>query len=71
MSETKTKWHKWPDEKPPCRGTYLVTICVGDGEPYVISYHFDPECQDPLACFFDGTKILAWAELPDPYKPEE
>lgn len=64
-----TEWHKWDDENPPPRGSYLVTLSVNGGKPYVISYHFEPECKHPFACFFAGTKILAWAELPEPFRP--
>lgn len=62
-----TEWHKWDDEKPPRRGTYLVTLCINDGEPYVISANFDPADQKPWGYFFEGTKVLAWADLPEPY----
>lgn len=34
-----TEWHKWENDKPPRRGTYLVTLSVHDGKPYVISAH--------------------------------
>lgn len=65
-----TEWHKWDDEKPPRRGTYLVTLCINDGEPYVISANFDPTAPKPWGYFFEGTKVLAWADLPEPYRDD-
>lgn len=68
MSETKTVWHPFPDEQPPrekCR--YLVTT-----EEY-------PDWRNPshllvgtekwlLGTWNTPSRVIAWAELPEPYK---
>lgn len=28
MSETKVKWHRWPDEKPKRDNAYLCTLLI-------------------------------------------
>lgn len=67
-SETKTLWHPYPQEKPKQNSIYLITVKREDSIPFV--------CQD---VFNDYTKvfrferysmvekIIAWAELPEPY----
>ena len=75
MSENKVKWHPYPEEKPKYKKNYLVTIyCLDDeydeDDAYLttaIFYWFGD-------CFFDPFHpcwaVVAWAELPKPYKPE-
>lgn len=67
---TMTDWHKWPDEKPERQGSYLITVCVDVGVPYVIMASFNPGTDPhPWGLFVEDTKISAWAELPSPYHP--
>lgn len=60
VSETQTIWHKYPDEKPDEEGFYLTTF--RDGRVYRSGF------SDGGWCAFDA-KVIAWAELPEPYKP--
>ena len=84
MSETKTVWHPvrlvpfdpakhaelfedmptpeevWEGEMPSEEGEYLVTFKRG----YIGSDEFDMDCG------WLTDSVIAWAELPEPYKPE-
>lgn len=65
MSETKIVWHPYPKEKPKRVGDYLVTINrAPDGKEIAVRYF------DGAYFRFSSKKIEAWAELPEPYKPE-
>lgn len=67
MSENKVKWHPYPEENPKKSGDYLVYIRAGDKIFTYIAYWIDS-----IGIFeprFVG-RILAWAELPEPYKEE-
>lgn len=73
MSENKVIWHPYPQEKPKKEKPYLVTTkkcnssktIVGidtffiDWKDFVLEY--------PKPTFY---MVVAWAELPDPYKEE-
>ena len=67
MSETKTVWHPYPAETPPRKNTtYLVTQktqCEESGIRVTTARW--------CARTWQAVDILAWAELPEPYKPEE
>ena len=66
MSETRTVWHPFPKEKPPEPLTwYLVTLQERKGKRLYIDLW--------SGSFWLSTgirKIIAWAELPEPYKPD-
>ena len=64
MSENKAVWHRYPDERPKIGGWYNVTV-VTLGLIYVGLC----KCKDN-GRFKEGifSKVLACAELPDPYK---
>lgn len=63
----KVDWHPFPKEKPKKDGEYLVT-CVGIGGEFVEKLWW----QKKLKNFYNGisfwTNVIAWAELPKPYK---
>ena len=62
MSETKIVWHPYPQEKPKsARRFYLVT------SPDVISNGIDINYFTEFNRFVDK-RVIAWAELPEPYK---
>lgn len=64
MSENKVIWHPYPQEKPKrAREFYLVTTDV-------ISNDIDIDYFNQLNQFADKN-VIAWAELPEPYNPEE
>lgn len=59
---TKINWHSYPETKPKKDGTYLVTTLAGDVDTDAFQLgDFD----------FYMSEVIAWAELPEPYKPEE
>lgn len=64
MSETKTVWHPYPQEKPKEDGSYLITT-IYCHIPEVISENYE-NGEFNLDAF-----VVAWAELPEPYEEEE
>lgn len=60
-------WHKWPDKKPPELIELLVTHTTEKGELRIDKACFDPdEGWDGIIDMVGD--VLAWAELPEPYK---
>lgn len=64
MSETKMVWHPYPETSPDKDGEYLVTydderVCFDNYEDGYFEVAFYLECD-----------VLAWMEIPEPYKPE-
>lgn len=63
-----TKWHKYPEDKPKENGRYLVTqvkTSMEGGRKEVITCYYAGQFYQE-----DWTKIIAWAEMPEPYKEE-
>ena len=77
MSETKTKWHKYPKEKPPKSGKYLVTVileCMGklvttdtfyDYKEILENYY---RVGERYRWYYHNGEVTAWAELPEPFE---
>lgn len=77
---THVDWHPFPKEKPKDDGYYIVTI-----NPFLNSYPVvsdfwksmtvcDEDFSKTETVSFWGTygnQVLAWAELPEPYRPEK
>lgn len=70
MPETPTKketkyavieWHKYPEEKPPKEGLYLITLKFGNTKDVSMGY---------LTKDIYSNTLIAWAEMPEPYKEE-
>lgn len=64
MRETKTKWHKFPDNKPPKSGQYLITVFRNNRKEIDTAYWMS-------ARYWYGYKpnnVLAWAKLPMVYR---
>ena len=61
MREGKILWHKYPDEKPPKDGLFLITHKFGNKKEVAIAY---------LTKDIYSNTLTAWAELPEPYKEE-
>ena len=68
MPETPTKketkyavieWHKYPEEKPPKEGLYLITLKFGNTKDVSMGY---------LTKDIYSNTLIAWAEIPEPYK---
>lgn len=63
MSETKTVWHPYPQEKPPKQmESYLTTMPKG-----IVGIN---TFIDSVFGLYDN-EVIAWAELPEPYNPKE
>lgn len=71
MSETKTVWHKWPDEKPPENQFLLLTHLGENGCTFVDDGYFDSTDGGWQGRFCFICEVLAWAELPEPYIPRD
>ena len=72
MSETKVKWHPYPQEKPEnnSRDPYLVTWNYNNGfkiEPTVDLFYYE----DDAFKWNEEMEVTAWAYLPEPYKEEK
>lgn len=66
MSENKFKWHSYPQEKPNEKDTYIVTLKFGK-DLLTSTTDWIPEQNT----FWDfGDSVVAWAEMPKPYKEE-
>lgn len=59
MSETKIVWHPYPKEKPPKEGLYLITLKFGNTKDVSMGY---------LTKDMNSNNLIAWAEIPEPYK---
>ena len=55
------EWHKYPDEKPPKDGLFLVTHRFGNKKEVAMAY---------LTKDINSNNLIAWAELPKPYEDE-
>lgn len=62
--KTTVVWHPYPQEKPSRKGTYLVTLDWTSAEKWVWAMRYNKEV--PF-----GREVIAWAEMPKPYKGEE
>ena len=66
---TKIDWHPYPEEKPTEKDAYkdfLLTIDDGLGSFVTKDQWLSVDCWDT---YLDD-KVIAWAELPEPYEPE-
>ena len=70
---TQVKWHKYPEETPRYYGDYLITYTVpiksskNRAEVTYFDRWTDSNCWD----VFKDREVIAWAELPEPYKEME
>lgn len=71
MSETKTVWHKFPEETPPEAIPILVTW-KGENDSLEVTsgvWKFDKFTGGTFSHPYDWVATpIAWAELPEPYK---
>ena len=66
MSENKVIWHPYPQEKPIKSGQYLVTV----EDTYNVIDFADYLSYDKQFLNEIDEYVIAWAELPEPYKGE-
>ncbi len=62
MSESKIVWHKYPNERPPKDGLFLITHKFGNKKEVAIAY---------LTKDTNSNNLIAWAEIPEPYEEEK
>ena len=55
------EWHKYPEEKPPKEGLYLITLKFGNTKDVSMGY---------LTKDIYSNTLIAWAEIPEPYKED-
>ena len=74
-------WKEYPKEKPKKVGEYLCTVKDIFGGIYVATYEYNKDIlsvDDTLRWYdynskqgrFERDDIIAWTEIPEPYKPE-
>ena len=65
MSESKIVWRKYPQEKPTVDDQYIVSIRLGK-----VSFTATADWKNVKGKFQDvfNENIIAWAEMPEPYK---
>ena len=61
MRESKIVWHKYPQDKPPKEGLYLITLKFGNKKGVSMGY---------VTKDFNSDNLIAWAEKPEPYKED-
>lgn len=70
MSATKIDWHPYPEEKPKRDKEYLVTCVHPDGNKFIfVDFWFSATGEGKW--FTAPEKVIAWAELPEPYISED
>lgn len=67
------QWHKYPEETPGYYGDYLITytIPVKSPENRTEVTYFDRWTDGNCWDVFKDKDVIAWAELPEPYKRGE
>lgn len=63
------KWHKYPDEKPPTDGVYLLYVqnLWTGWQSYALAPYEEKDGRfDPVYILPDSAKVLFWAEITDP-----
>ena len=69
MKKTTVEWHPYPQERPTEDKFYLVTIKYKRTSKVDIwdsvNGYFYIE-----GVLYDGNEVIAWAEMPGPYKEE-
>lgn len=73
VRETKTKWHRWPEERPQIKQAYLLTLLI-DGKYLgmkIAMFRDDSDVLNPPWGMIETAEmhIIAWADLPLPYDP--
>ena len=61
MRESKILWHKYPNEKPPKDGLFLITHKFGNKKEVTMAY---------LTKDINSDNLIAWAKLPKCYEDE-
>lgn len=73
LDTLEPSWHPYPDEKPTEDGAYLITRYTKHGGIFIDidSWISEYEMFDSTEDIPSSMKVLAWMELPKPYKKED
>lgn len=73
MRKTEAVWHKLPEETPP-EGVQILVTWKGENNSFEVTlgfWKFDKFTGGTFSHPYDWVATpIAWAELPEPYKPE-
>lgn len=70
MSQIRTiNWVEYPNDQPTQNGFYLVTLRNEKGQNVTGTLYYSRG--GGWFCLAIGHQVLAYADLPEPYKPEE
>ena len=61
MKKVEIVWHKYPDEKPPKDGLFLITHKFGNKKEVAMAY---------LTKDINSNNLIAWAKMPKAYEEE-
>lgn len=61
MKKVEIVWHKYPDEKPPKDGLFLITHKFGNKKEVAMAY---------LTKDINSNNLIAWAKMPKAYEDE-
>ena len=72
MNKTEIEWHPYPQEKPREEGAYLITTkdCRDSRLLSSVDTFFDKGKIFGIEEYDPFDKVIAWAEMPKPYKDE-
>ena len=71
MKKTEIEWHKYPEDKPKEVDEYLVTVNCGYFYITSTAIWKDEKFTDYENELGRINSIVAWSEMPAPYKEEE
>ena len=71
MQKTEIEWHKYPEDKPKHVDEYLVTVNCGYFNITSSAIWIDEKFTDYENELGRINSIVAWSEMPAPYKEEE
>ena len=79
MSESKIVWHKYPKDKPPKSGRYLVTVileCMGIKVTTDDFYDYKEICENYYGgpryrWYYHNGEVIAWAYTPEPFEEKK
>lgn len=73
MRKTEAVWHKFPEETPP-EGVQILVTWKGENNSFEVTlgfWKFDKFTGGTFSHPYDWVATpIAWAELPEPYKPD-
>ena len=66
------EWHPYSQEKPNYTTCYIITIRIHCVPDFVVGAFYnaaqDQWYQENTSCVIENQRVIAWAELPEPYE---